>query len=126
MLDGRRNASKQSCESVMVETITGFFLLFNRAPKGGEKKTEAWLRQLLYDVVFDPMQAPAFNPILQCTVAAVTDGAKASIMATGNFEKEYGVLSVLCQLHALNRLIVHLFDSVPSLRWLMEQTQIVF
>ena len=125
VLDGRKNAAKKSNEGVMVETIEGAFLLCNRFPEPGLKKDMNWHYNLLLSVLFVNVVA-LFKPLTDCIFASVTDGAKASVQASQLLEKNKGVISVLCQLHALNRLIVHIFEKIPSLADVVKKANIIF
>lgn len=126
VIDGRKNAAKKAMEAMMIETKHGYALVKNRAPPPGKKKNVIWYLDLLKTNLVTFEDAGPFKPILECAVAVVTDGATAPVNASAHLEKNYGILAVLCQLHALNRLIVHLFEKIEPLKSLMKDVNVFF
>ena len=120
--DGRKTVNGTSLEVALVETPGGSFLLGSGSPSPGEVKNAAWYSGFFASCL--TMASGPFERIASTIVAVTTDGARASVSAAGTLQEKEGTIAVLCQLHAVNRTVLHLFQRVECLAWLVRATKI--
>jgi hypothetical protein len=109
--DGKKSASRQSREVCVGNTPAGFFTLCSDFPKLGVRKNQEWYFNFFSSIITGNYWIAPF------VIAGITDGARASVVGMNQVASTFHILAIVCQLHCLNRTILHIFTKVECLKW---------
>jgi hypothetical protein len=119
--DGRTNINGACIDAYLLEGASGSLFIDNVDPRDRVKNaayyTESWRRFLSHrqnEVASESMRR--VDQLLCTVVGIATDGASASISGALKASQEFGVITVRCAVHNLNRVLVHQVEKVPLLK----------